>query len=70
MFGPVGPKIGPTGPKISIVIIIGPDSAEPGSLITVTMFLRATYLLTEAYLTMYRGNRANRPIGSIRPIGQ
>ncbi len=33
MFGPVAPKIGPTGPKISIVIVIGPDSAEPGLLL-------------------------------------
>ncbi len=29
-FEPVGPKIGPTGPTVSIVIVIGPDSAEPG----------------------------------------
>ncbi len=32
MFGPVGPKIGPAGPQISIVIVIGPDAAEPGLL--------------------------------------
>ncbi len=29
MFGPVGPKIGPTGSTISIVLVIGPDSADP-----------------------------------------
>ncbi len=38
MFGPVGPKIGPTGPTISIVIVIGPDSAEPGLLLLLFAF--------------------------------
>ncbi len=33
LFGPMGPKIGTTGPQISIVIVIGPDSAEPGLLL-------------------------------------
>ncbi len=33
MFGPVGPEIGPTGPNISIGIVSGPDSAEPGLLL-------------------------------------
>ncbi len=38
MFGPVGSKIGPTGPNISIVIVIGPDSAEPGKLLLLKPF--------------------------------
>ncbi len=30
---PLGPQIGPTGPKMSIVMEIGPDSGGPGLLL-------------------------------------
>jgi hypothetical protein len=42
MMGPVGPKFGPTCPNNSIVMVVGPDSAEPGLLLLLCAFSRRT----------------------------
>ncbi len=68
IFGPVGPKMEPTGSKIYTVIVIGPDSAEAGLLLLLSSF---RYVAWDRFSTV-RSGRANigqKPAAEARPGG-